>query len=44
MATNPGLKDIKFHLKVASNTDSVSISNLLKIIDNSFIRAMLMSL
>ena len=43
--TKPGLKGMKFHfVAAASRTAKVSIFNLLKIIDNSFIRAMFKSL
>ena len=43
--TKPGLKGRKFHLvPAASNIDSVSISNLLKIIASSLIRAIFTSL
>ena len=43
--TRPGLNGKKFHLvPAASRTDSVSMSNLLKISANSFIRAIFTSL
>ena len=43
--TNPGLNGKKFHfVEAASNTSCVSIPSLLKILDNSLTKAMLISL